>query len=262
MSTYAILGATGATGQCLLNLLLQSPDNRVHAYVRSKSKLEQSFPKLAANPNAQIFAGPLTDIPLIAACVTGTSTVFVALGKNVNQPGMRVVQDGAHSLVAALSHIRAQDASAKLPKILVLSSASINPSLRQQMPAFATKLLHTGLSYAYEDLRRAQAYYELHKSWLNVTFIQPPGLTKDVQKGHALSTENAIGFISYSDLAAGMIEVAETEGDIYSWKGVAVVATAKDVKFNRGAPLILLKGLFTHYLPLTYGIFHALRLTE
>jgi len=260
MPTYAILGATGSTGQSLLNLLLKSPKNNIHAYARSRAKLERLSPKLAAHENVTIFEGALDNISLIADCLRGTNAVFVVIGNNVSHPGMRMVEDGAQSLVAALCHIRNQDPNAQLPKILILTSSSINPILNRQKPAFLLKVLRTALSYAYADLEHAEAFLRLHKSWLNVTFIQPPGLTNDVQKGHTLSTEETHGFISYPDLAAGMIEVAETEGAEYNWKGVAVVPTGKDVKFAWDAPKNLVRGLFSHYLPTVYRACHSMGL--
>lgn len=262
MPTYAILGATGSTGQSLLNLLLQSPDgkNKVHAYVRSRSKLEKLSPEAATNSNVEIFSGALTDIPLLAQCIAGTDTVFVALGSNVSQPGMRIAQEAAHSVVAALCHIRAQDSGAQLPRLLFLSSSSVNPTMSRKKPAFFMKLLHTALSYAYEDLEQAEAFLMLHKDWLNVTFIQPGGLTDDVQKGHTLSTETTHGFISYPDLAAGMIEVAEAKREMYDWKGVAVVPTAKNVKFNWDAPKNMVRGLLAHFLPPLYWACHSIGL--
>ncbi len=260
MPTYAILGATGSTGQSLLNLLLKSPKNNIHAYARSRAKLERLSPELAAHENVRIFEGALDNISLIVDCLRGTNAVFVVIGNNVSHPGMRMVEDGAQSLVAALCHIRNRDPSAQLPKILILTSSSINPILNRQKPAFLLKVLRTALSYAYADLEHAEAFLRLHKSWLNVTFIQPPGLTNDVQKGHTLSTEHTHGFISYPDLAAGMIEVAETEGEEYNWKGVAVVPTAKDVKFAWEAPKNLVRGLFSHYLPTVYWACHSVGL--
>ena len=260
MPTYAIFGATGSTGQCLLKQFLQSPKNTIHAYVRSKSKLEKLSPQAVAQDNVHVFSGALTDIPLLADCIAGTDAVFVVLGNNVSFPGVRVVQEGAHSVVAALSHIRAQDSNAKLPKLLFLTSAGINPYLNRQAPAFLMKVLHAALTYSYEDLEHTEAFLKLQKSWLDVTFIQPGALVDDVQKGHRLSTENTHGLISYPDLAAGMIEVAKTEGEQYSWKGVAVVPTAKDVKFDWDTPKNLVRGLFSAYFPSTYRLSRSIGL--
>ena len=89
-----------------------------------------------------------------------------------------------------------------------------------------------------------------------MTFIQPGGLSNDVQRGHKVSLEatqkDMQGFISYMDVAAGMVEVAETEGDQYNWKGVRVVPTSGDVKFNWGAPMIFVRGLVAHFVPSAY----------
>lgn len=262
MPTYAILGATGSTGQSLLNLLVQSPDNKIHAYCRSKAKLEKLSPKLAASQNVDVYPGALDDIPLIADCIANTKAVFMALGKNTSYPGMRIAQDGVQSIVAALCHIRTQNPDAKMPKILMLSSASTNPRLLSDMPAFARKLVHNAFSYNYEDLDLAEAYLRLHKSWLTATIIQPGGLANDVQKGHTLSMEKTDGFISYLDLAAGMIEVADTEGDQYAWQGVAPVPASKDVKFPWEAPVNVVRGLLAHYLPPVYWAFHSIGLVE
>lgn len=256
MPTYAVLGATGSTGQSLLNLLLQNPDNTVHAYARSRSKLEALSPKLCAHDNIQIFEGALTDIPLVASCVAHTSTVFAVIGANYNSPGMRVVQDAAHSVVAAMCHLRAQHPEMPLPKILFLSSAAINPHYNREVSPVLLAIGHTALSYAYEDLRQAEAYLRLHKTWLNVIFIHPGGLSNDVQRGHKVSLvatqKDMQSFISYMDVAAGMIEVAETEGDQYNWKGVRVVPTSGDVKFNWEAPMIFVRGLVAHFVPSAY----------
>ncbi len=71
---------------------------------------------------------------------------------------------------------------------------------------------------------------------------------EDEQKGHVLSLEESGGgFVSYLDLAAGMIEVAQS--DDYQWQGVSVVPTSKDVKFEWKAPKQMVRGLIWHFLP-------------
>ena len=143
-----------------------------------------------------------------------------------------------------------------LPKTLLLSSAGINPDYTRDASPVLIAIGQTALSYAYEDLRQAEAYLKLHKSWLNVIFIHAGGLTNDLQRGHRVSFEatprERQSFISYPDLAAGMIEVAENEGDQYNWKGVRVLPTSGDVKFNWGAPMIFVRGLVAHFVPSAY----------
>ena len=53
---------------------------------------------------------------------------------------------------------------------------------------------------------------------------------EDEQKGHVLTMDNVKAFLSYPDLAAGMIEVAESGS--YDWKQVGVSPTGKNVKIE------------------------------
>ena len=108
---------------------------------------------------------------------------------------------------------------ARSPRILILSSASLSPHLVGDVPAAAKWLVHTALSYLYDDLAHAQDYLRLHASWIDVVFICPPGLSNDMQRGHAVSLDRVGGFLSCADLAAGMLEVAESD-DSYSWECV------------------------------------------
>lgn len=267
MPTYAILGATGATGQSLLSHLLSpssssSSKTHIKAYVRSRSRLEKLSPALCTHENLQIFEGALSDIPLLANCIANTSAVFAVLGSNVSSPGVRIAQDSAQSVVAALCHLRARDPGVKLPRVLFLSSASLNPRIKKDMPRFASKILKVSLSHAYKDLRLAEDYLRLHTTWLNVVFIQPGGLTEDVAKGYRLSVDETHGFISYQDLAAGMVEVAERDGAGFDWMGVAVVPTGEGVKFPIAAPVNLARGLLAYVAPSVYWGFRRMGLVK
>ncbi|KAL8825262.1 MAG: hypothetical protein Q9191_004521, partial [Dirinaria sp. TL-2023a] len=247
MPNYAILGATGATGQALLKHLTSSSsssDTRINAYARSRARLEKMSPKLVSDPNIQIFEGSLDNISLLASCLSGVSTAFVVIGANVSYPGTRIVQEAVHSVVAALCHLRSQDPFTSLPRILLLSSIGINPRAHENGPAFFNWLLHSALSYSYEDLELAQSYLQLHKSWLKAVFIQPGALSNDVAKGHRLCSDgNTQGFISYADVAAGMVEIAErseatkgVEGGEFDWEPVVIAPTSDKVDFNWDAP--------------------------
>lgn len=244
MPTFAVLGATGSTGQALLNILLQSPKNTVNAYVRSKAKLQKLSPQYQGNKNLHLFEGALTNVAVLADCISHTSAVLCVLGSNENEPGIRVAQDAAHSIVAACCRLRTQDSNVTIPRIIFLTSATINPHLCRDLPFGARWALHTSFSYVYADLEQAEAYLALHKDWLDVTFIQPGGLIHDTPKGHALSLERQQTFLSYPDLAAGMIEVATASGEEYSWKGVSVVPTSNDTKVEWRVPLFMASRLF------------------
>lgn len=114
MPTYAVLGATGATGQALLHLLLQSPKNVVNAYARSKSKLLKLLPQYTDSTNLELFEGSITDVDLLADCLSDVSAVFSVIGANENLPGLHVAQDAAHSIVAACCHLRARNPKVRL----------------------------------------------------------------------------------------------------------------------------------------------------
>ena len=248
MPSYAILGATGQTGRALVTVLLQSPKNNINVYVRSKAKWESLRPDVSGVEQVQVFHGDIHDVPLIAHCVSGVSAIFSVVASNENTPYLRVAQGTAQVVVAALCHLRALDPAAKLPKIVVLSSSAINPHLCRHQPAWLHWLLRNAFNNVYGDLALAEDYLRLHRSWLNVTFIQPGGLVHDAQKGHAISLEREKTFLSYLDLAAGMVEVADV-GPTYDWMGVSIVPTANDVKVHWKVLLEIVEGLLWHFMP-------------
>ncbi|KAL8704657.1 MAG: hypothetical protein Q9201_002191 [Fulgogasparrea decipioides] len=258
MPSYAVLGATGATGGNILKLLIQDPQNTINVYVRSKAKLVKQFPAIEKNPNVRIFTGNLSDISLIASCLEDTDAVFSTVASNDNIPGTHIAQDTAQSIVVALMEIRMTKPQAKLPTIVWLSSGSINKKFYSQAPAFVHWLLVTSFSYVYTDLAHAQEYLELHRKWLKAVYIQPGGLVEDKQRGHTISTEKERTFLSYADLAAGMIEIAETGG--YDWQGVAVNPSTKGTKIEWKVPGRMVKGLTFHYFPWTYFLAKKLHL--
>ncbi|KAL2071179.1 hypothetical protein VTL71DRAFT_12414 [Oculimacula yallundae] len=122
------------------------------------------------------------------------------------------------------------------------------------LPAFVLDILYRANSYIYDDLREAEKYLrsEQNSTLVSATYVRPAALSHDDQKGHYLSTSAAEMPLSFLDLAAGMVEIAQDEGGRWDTKGVAVCPKAKDVSFPRDAPLLLLKGLLFHFLPWTY----------
>lgn len=269
MPTYAIIGATGATGSSLLTLLLnQTPKTTIHAYARSKEKLLSQHPSLPSNSSVRIFDGSLTDVPLIASCILGVDAIFAVIGINENVPGLRIAQDTAQTIVAALcynshAHNGERDANesdaARSPQVIFLSSSTLNPDMCTETSPALHWLLSTAFKYTYADLTLAESYLRLHRSWLHATFIQPGGLVEEKQKGHGLrlhAREKKAGsaFMSYLDLAAGMIEVAESP-DKYDWAGVGVIPTSTNVPMERKVPLRLVTGLTCTYVPWMFPFF-------
>ncbi|KAL8722822.1 MAG: hypothetical protein Q9225_000771 [Loekoesia sp. 1 TL-2023] len=258
MPSYAVLGATGATGGNILKLLAKNPQNTVNVYVRSKPKLLAQAPEIASNKRVNIFTGSLKDTALIASCVKNTDAVFSTVASNDNMPGTHIAQDTAQSIVVALMDLRMTEPQIKIPTIVWLSSASVNPKFYSQEPALLHWLLATSFSYVYTDLAHAEEYLKMHQKWLKVVFIQPGGLVEDKQHGHALSLDREKTFLSYADLAAGMIEVAEKGG--YDWQGVAVIPITNDTAIEWRVPGRMIKGLTFHFAPWMYRVTKSLHL--
>jgi len=252
MPSYAILGATGAMGQSILRLLKRSPENQINVYVRSKPKLEGLFPDIATTSNVHIFQGAVDDIPLISRCVSGVLAVFCVVATNENTPKLTLAEDTAKVLVAALGKVREEDARVRMPRIVVLSSVTINDHMSRQTPRLGHWIIHAAFGNVYDDLERAEAFYRQNEDWLNAVFIQPGGLVDGEQTGHEISTDAAGGFLSYPDLAAGMIEVADA-GEKYDWKGVAVVPKGKGAAFQFSVLRNFIHGLSLYFCPWLHG---------
>ena len=143
-----------------------------------------------------------------------------------------------------------------MPRVVVLSSSSLNNHLSQDLPIFVHGMLLRAAGYVYEDLRKAEAYYRLHGSWMTAIFVQPGGLVDDVQRGHVVSLDREHTPLSYLDLAAGMVEIADKSEDAgtYDWKGVTVVPATDGTRFPYMAPVYLLKGLAFYTVPPLYWV--------
>ena len=253
MPSYAVLGATGNTGRALLQVLLQSPDSYIHAYCRSKSKLLRLCPATADNKQVRAFEGSLEDVSLIADCIGGTRAVFLAVAIIDNMPGCTIARDTARVVIAALEKLKSESGPrVKPPKLIVLSSASLEDSFCGDVPAFVHTVLSTAVSNLYKDLVEAERFLRAEQSWISTTFIKPGGLVHDQQKGHQISTETAKTPLSFLDLAAGMVEVADSDHGQYDMKNASVLAIANDVVFPWNGIYFVLTGLLYHFLPWTY----------
>ncbi|CAD0111453.1 unnamed protein product [Aureobasidium uvarum] len=252
MPTYAVLGVTGNTGQSLLKVLTQDPANKVHAYCRSRTKLENLQPGIIANPNVRVYEGNLSNTNIIADCIQGTHAVFLAVAVSGNVPGNTIAQDTARVVIAALRSLRITSAATKFPILVVLSAVPTEPAFEKEMPALALDLLFRAESNIYNDLIAAEALLRREQDWLSVTFVKPGALSIDSQKGHKVSMQAAKGVVSFMDLAAAMVEVADS-GDTYDWKAVSVDPVAADVAFPWQNLPLLVKGLLYHFFPWMYA---------
>jgi putative NADH-flavin reductase len=254
MSAYAILGATGSTGSSILKLLSASPKAHIKLLVRSKSKLHKLFPAAIDNLNIEIFESYISDISTLTKCLSGTKAVFLTVAATDNIPGCCISIDTAKAVVQALKILREDDQHFKPPRLIVLSSASVDDKFWDTIPSFVHNWLYTALSNLYDDLKEAEKYLRGQQDWLNATFIMPGGIVHDVQRGHELSTTSQQTFVSFLDVAGAMIEVADSEGDRWDWQNVSLVLKGgQTAKLEWRAPVLLSKGLVLHYAPWMYA---------
>nr|A0A411PQN7.1 RecName: Full=Oxidoreductase AgnL4; AltName: Full=Agnestins biosynthesis cluster protein L4 [Paecilomyces divaricatus]QBG38884.1 oxidoreductase [Paecilomyces divaricatus] len=250
MATYAVLGATGNCGTALIDNLLRTEGAQIHAFCRNKPKLMQKMPALVDHKRVQIYEGSIDDIDLLAECIRGTRAIFHVVTTNDNVPGCQVGLDTAQSIIAALESLQAlEPEGTKPPKIVLLSSGTIDDHLSRHMPSFFRRILRAAASHVYEDLRRTEAFLRAQPDGVSTIFIKPGGLSIDVQRGHALNLDRDESFVSYLDLAAAMIEAADDPDDRFDGKNVSVANTNGAARFPMGTPLCILTGLARHSFP-------------
>ncbi|BCS19166.1 NAD(P)-dependent oxidoreductase [Aspergillus puulaauensis] len=250
MPTYAVLGATGNTGSALIQNLLLNPSNRINAYCRNKTKLLRLLPEVVDNKNVTIYEGSISDLALINTCVRNTRAVFLTVTSNDNIPGCRLSQDSTQTVLDALQQIRTEDGpDAQLPKLVLLSSATLDPHLSRKMPGWFLPIMKTAASFVYADLVEAERMMRANESWIQSIFIKPAGLSVDVQRGHRLDFDEQESFISYLDLAAAMLEAADEETGVYLGRNVGVVNTNGGARFPPGTPKCIIVGLLRHFFP-------------
>jgi uncharacterized protein YbjT (DUF2867 family) len=267
MPTYAILGATGQVGSSILDTLLQSSSEnpqakiKINAFVRSKQKLLSMRPALASDQKTSIYEGPLSDTALLASCIHATRAVFLCIAAQDNEPYCTIAQDQSRAVLAALEHNKNEkdldststsNTTTNPPKLIILSSASLEPHLTADLPTPFLSIMHAAASWIYTDLRLAETHLRAHAPpSVELIFIKPGGLVHDAPVGHRLSTTRQQTFLSFADLGAGMVEAADSPaGKWAEAKGnVSVVPARKGTRVEWYVPWFLVKGCLWHFAP-------------
>ncbi|KAK5313004.1 hypothetical protein LTR70_007844 [Exophiala xenobiotica] len=211
--TIAILGATGKTGREVLQRLLAKQDVNLRIYVRSHSKLAGLFPSLSSDSRVSVFQGPLEDIDNMSKCLNGAQKIIFTLGENDNLPGVSVIKDGVKSVLAALTALSQGKKEWQRPRVLMLSSATWNPTLSATRPALIHWAIKTAFAHPYADLRRGQAALLDASSLVSVLLVQPNALIEDEPSGHEISVERASLCVTYGDLGAAFVDLIDQEFD-------------------------------------------------
>lgn len=152
MATYTVFGATGNCGSLLIEVLLPMKDTKIHAYCRNEPKLRDMFPEAVDSGRIKIFEGQIDNVAVFKECLRSCHAIMLAVTMNDNIPHVRVAQDTTHTLLAALKGIHAEDPEAQMPKITVLSSASLELSMCTNLAAPMHWIVTHANSNIYADL--------------------------------------------------------------------------------------------------------------
>ncbi|KAK2594647.1 hypothetical protein QQS21_007623 [Conoideocrella luteorostrata] len=252
-NSYAVLGATGNCGTALIENLLRIPEARVHAYCRSKSKLLRLLPAIGEENRVEIFEGNIQDVELITSCVQNCRAVFLVVSTNDNIPHCRLAQDTATAVIQSLRSLKDRPDNAATtpmtPKLVLLSSSTIDDHLSSHAPALLRWILLSSASHVYSDLVKTEKLLRAEEEWLTTIYMKPGALSVDTQRGHILSLDEQESPVSYLDLAAAMIEAVNDENGNYDLKNISVLNANGKAKFPAGTPLCILVGLLRHFFP-------------
>lgn len=276
--TYAILGATGQTGGSVLQVLAaERPDVDIKCLVRSRPKLERMYPDIVASSSSsrvQVFEGQISDVPLLTDCIRGATAVFMCVASPDNKPHLRIARDQAEAVVAALEalreeqHQQQQSAQAQgekesgttanaaktplLPLLVMLSSAETDePRFCADLPWAARRLLFAANWWVYTDLIAAERYLRERSGWVDAVFVKPGGISTDARRGHVLSTEGSQTFVSFLDVAGGMVQCADEGAARWAGGSVSVLSRGKArVEWSSGP--VLLRNMVCTWVPWLY----------
>ena len=237
MPTYALLGATGATGSAVLRYLLSQPPNalKLNVFVRSRVKLLKAFPNFEETSafSVTIFEGTSTDTSTLQRCLDGVDIVFMCIASNESHPSTSIMYDTTAAIIDSLKDLRqSQGSQYHAPTILQMRSASLNQELSKQLPWIARWVAGFCFYFNYADHERATNLYETiakeSPSLCGYIFVDAPSLHDSLgaeRTGYKLvTTEKQNPELSYADLGAAFCELAERYAE-FSGTGVGVSAT-------------------------------------
>ena len=141
-----------------------------------------------------------------------------------------------------------------MPKLILLSSSTVDTKLSHDVPWLLLKVLQYSASNVYHDLMEAEKFLRAQESWLTTIYIKPGALSFDEQRGHGLSLDEADHRpLSYLDLAAGMIDAADDGDGRYDFQNVGVVNLKDGAIFPAGTPLCIGTGILRHFFPFMHS---------
>lgn len=199
-----VLGATGATGQQVVKMLLEQ-DHTVIAYVRNPSKIEFT------SENLTVIKGDIFDRPLMASSIAGSDALISCLGSSTTKKSDEL------ALMAA-SVVKVME-DTKVPKAVYMATAGIDNEFKGVMKWFIQMILGNVIA----DHRVAAKQYT-KKSGLNYVIARPLQL-KDGKASFKYSmAEEGLPKskrpISRANVADFLIQAATT--DQFDYKSIAL----------------------------------------
>ena len=191
----AILGATGATGTCLVSQALAAGHD-VTAVVRDPARLV-----VTAHPRLRTVTADVMDPASISPAVAGADAVISAVGPRGTGP-TTVIQDSVRSIIQAMD-------KAGTRRLLQISGSIVadegeSPYMRYLVKPVARR---TFLRHVCADMRRGED--EIRDSDLDWTIFRPPALNGKAATGAyrtAIDRNLPHGFtVSRADLAACLL---------------------------------------------------------
>lgn len=227
MPTIAVCNGTARTSKYIIEIGLEKGYN-IKALVRSSKRFYEQYPK---HPNLSAHEwSNFDDVSTLSELLKGVSTFFVVLGPLANEP-TSLNQDCVQSASAALRLNLPAGATKSPTKIVLLSSAGVNPDLAHN--AFVRLFSDNLLGNQMADLSRAQAYLRKQEAWLP-SVIACPGAILDSEEPPSKKTEFRIAIaesprepITYQRLAAAMFAASEEAEEKWQHKYLVPLPTTK-----------------------------------
>jgi putative NADH-flavin reductase len=206
-----ILGATGATGTCLVEQAVAA-GHEVTAIVRDPARLA-----VPAHQRLQTVTADIMDPASITPALAGADAVISAVGPRGTGP-TTVIQDSVRSIIQAMQ----KTGTRRLLQVSgsIVADEGESPYMRYLLKPVARR---TFLRHVCADMRRAED--EIRASNLDWTIFRPPSLTSNPATGTyrtAIDRNLPHGFrISRADLAACMLTLLDDPSIVHRHIAIA-----------------------------------------
>ena len=104
----------------------------------------------------KIFEGSVHDIPLLTSCICDCRAILLVVSTNNKIPSLGVGQDTAAIIIRVFKQLQSEESDQRMPKLLLLSSATTDDQLSHDTPALLRRVLLMSASHVHHDLQRIE----------------------------------------------------------------------------------------------------------